>query len=47
MVSLCGLEGYSVKGLKSLIKGGYLRDYIGDYYRGSKGGYWEFRLWLI
>ena len=31
----------------SSLKGGYRGDYIGAYYRGHEGGYWEFRLWLI
>ena len=29
------------------LKGGYIRDYIGNYYRGYLGGYEEFILQLI
>ena len=30
-----------------LLKGGYVGDYFGEYYRGYPGTYKEFRLWLI
>ena len=32
--------------LKSL-KGLFIGDYIGEYYRGYSGEYWELRLWLM
>ena len=37
-----------VQGLGSTpIKGGSVRDHIGDYFRGFLAGYSEFRLWLV
>ena len=30
-----------------MLKGGYIGDVIGEYYRGYSGEYYEFTLWLM